>query len=200
MCFHPCILKGKYYVDKIFVGGCIGSCKRTAYFSQSWQFRQHDISVSIHIKSSSLSSISSVTTTKTMASPVSAIWIISGLNLRTSVSFQATAALREAELQFLRAAELGDIYEVIRIMRNNEDFNVDCVDAMGRTALRLAVRQQHIDVSIFSRMHWNVNGVKLTKVWKCHNNVLLVNGCTGSCHDWSRNTIVMAFFFQLASP
>ena len=58
--------------------------------------------------------------------------------------------LVDVEEEFLHAAEFGDIPTVRRLLAENSDLNVDCIDALGRTALRLAVKNEHLEVSLFS--------------------------------------------------
>ncbi|XP_035825162.1 short transient receptor potential channel 3-like [Aplysia californica] len=52
----------------------------------------------------------------------------------------------DVEEEFLHAAEFGDIPNVKRILSEYVDLNVDCIDALGRTALRLAVKNEHLEV------------------------------------------------------
>jgi len=55
--------------------------------------------------------------------------------------------LADVEEEFLHAAEFGDIPTVKQLVDRNTDLNVDCIDALGRTALRLAVKNEHLEVS-----------------------------------------------------
>lgn len=55
--------------------------------------------------------------------------------------------LVDVEEEFLHAAEFGDIPTVRRLLSENSELNVDCIDALGRTALRLAVKNEHLEVS-----------------------------------------------------
>ena len=55
--------------------------------------------------------------------------------------------LVDVEEEFLHAAEFGDIPTVRRLLAENVELNVDCIDALGRTALRLAVKNEHLEVS-----------------------------------------------------
>ncbi|XP_059176499.1 short transient receptor potential channel 7-like, partial [Physella acuta] len=52
----------------------------------------------------------------------------------------------DLEEEFLHAAEFGDIPNVKRILNDCVDLNIDCIDALGRTALRLAVKNEHLEV------------------------------------------------------
>ncbi|CAG5116513.1 unnamed protein product, partial [Candidula unifasciata] len=52
----------------------------------------------------------------------------------------------DVEEEFLHAAEFGDIHCVKRILTDYKDFNSDCTDALGRTALRLAVKNEHLEI------------------------------------------------------
>ncbi|BFZ13049.1 hypothetical protein BsWGS_16088 [Bradybaena similaris] len=52
----------------------------------------------------------------------------------------------DIEEEFLHSAEFGDIPNVKRILNDFVDLNVDCIDALGRTALRLAVKNEHLEV------------------------------------------------------
>lgn len=53
----------------------------------------------------------------------------------------------DLEEEFLHAAEFGDIPSVKRILDQTPEMNVDCIDALGRTALRLAVKNEHLEVN-----------------------------------------------------
>lgn len=62
--------------------------------------------------------------------------------------------LADVEEEFLHASEFGDIPTVRRLLADNSDLNVDCIDALGRTALRLAVKNEHLEVtSLFSFLY-----------------------------------------------
>ncbi|GFN92280.1 short transient receptor potential channel 6 [Plakobranchus ocellatus] len=52
----------------------------------------------------------------------------------------------DVEEEFLHAAEFGDVPNVKKILAENNDLNIDCIDALGRTALRLAVKNEHLEV------------------------------------------------------
>ncbi|KAK3787112.1 hypothetical protein RRG08_030275 [Elysia crispata] len=52
----------------------------------------------------------------------------------------------DVEEEFLHAAEFGDVPNVKKILAENADLNIDCIDALGRTALRLAVKNEHLEV------------------------------------------------------
>ena len=54
----------------------------------------------------------------------------------------------DAEEEFLHAAEFGDVPTVKRLLDEFLGLNVDCIDALGRTALRLAVKNEHLEVSV----------------------------------------------------
>ena len=56
--------------------------------------------------------------------------------------------LVDVEEEFLHAAEFGDIPTVRRLLTENSELNVDCIDALGRTALRLAVKNEHLEVGV----------------------------------------------------
>lgn len=58
----------------------------------------------------------------------------------------------DIEEEFLHAAEFGDIHNVKRIINEFMELNVDCIDALGRTALRLAVKNEHLEVSFCSSL------------------------------------------------
>ncbi len=48
--------------------------------------------------------------------------------------------------RFLDACENGDYPTVVFILENLRDFNIDVTDSLGRTALRLAVENEHLEV------------------------------------------------------
>ena len=64
--------------------------------------------------------------------------------------------LVDAEEEFLHAAEFGDVPTVKRIVERNRELNVDCIDALGRTALRLAVKNEHLEVGLLLYVVVNV--------------------------------------------
>jgi ankyrin repeat protein len=47
---------------------------------------------------------------------------------------------------FVRACTNGDHQKVLTILNLIKDFNIDVADNMGRTALRLAITNEHLDV------------------------------------------------------
>ncbi len=53
----------------------------------------------------------------------------------------------EVESELLRACEVGDIPSVKRILAQHPNLDVNCTDILGRTPLRLAVENEHLDVS-----------------------------------------------------
>ena len=48
---------------------------------------------------------------------------------------------------FFRSCENGDYRTVIKILKVIPDFNVNVTDNLGRTALRLAVENEHLEVN-----------------------------------------------------
>ena len=54
--------------------------------------------------------------------------------------------LSTLEEDFIYAAEFGDIPTVQRILDENPHLNVDFSDILGRTPLRLAVGNEHLEV------------------------------------------------------
>lgn len=63
--------------------------------------------------------------------------------LTVDLNFQ----LSSLEEDFIYAAEFGDIPTVQRILDENPLLNVDFSDILGRTPLRLAVGNEHLEVS-----------------------------------------------------
>ena len=51
---------------------------------------------------------------------------------------------------FVDACENGDINTVNNIIKNVKDFNIEITDNLGRTALRLAVENEQLEVYIYS--------------------------------------------------
>ena len=49
--------------------------------------------------------------------------------------------------RFLEACENADLSTVNSILHNIKDFNVEVTDNLGRTALRLAVENENLEVS-----------------------------------------------------
>lgn len=68
------------------------------------------------------------------------------LKLQSVCSF--SPQLSGVESEFLHSAEFGDIPSVKRMVVENPDLNVDCIDILGRTALKLAVKNEHLEVSV----------------------------------------------------
>lgn len=54
---------------------------------------------------------------------------------------------KKEEEEFLRAVEVGDIPTVRKLLSRESDLDVNCTDILGRTPLRLAVENEHLDVS-----------------------------------------------------
>ena len=48
--------------------------------------------------------------------------------------------------RFVNACENGDLAIVNLILQNIKDFSIDIADNLGRSALRLAVENEHIEV------------------------------------------------------
>jgi ankyrin repeat protein len=48
--------------------------------------------------------------------------------------------------KFIDACENGDIKTVNFILQNIKEFNIEITDNLGRTALRLAVENEHLEV------------------------------------------------------
>ena len=54
----------------------------------------------------------------------------------------------QEELDFLSAAEYNDFKRCRRLLENHPQLNVDVLDPLGRSALRLAVRNENNEVRI----------------------------------------------------
>ena len=52
--------------------------------------------------------------------------------------------------RFVDACENGDINTVNNIIQNIKDFNIEVTDNLGRTALRLAVENEQLEVNCFN--------------------------------------------------
>ena len=65
-----------------------------------------------------------------------------------------SSARTNEELSFLHAVEFSDVMSVRRLIRENPTLNVDVIDALGRTALRLAVRNENKEVLCVIRVYW----------------------------------------------
>ncbi|XP_021357995.1 short transient receptor potential channel 3-like isoform X2 [Mizuhopecten yessoensis] len=68
------------------------------------------------------------------------------MSLMSRTSIESAKTLVDIEDEFLHAAEFGDVPTVKQLVDRNADLNVDCIDALGRTALRLAVKNEHLEV------------------------------------------------------
>ncbi|XP_040903117.1 short transient receptor potential channel 6 [Toxotes jaculatrix] len=60
---------------------------------------------------------------------------------------QSSSCLSMTEELFLDAAEYGNIPEVRRMLEEQPDLNVNCVNYMGQNALQLAVANEHLEVA-----------------------------------------------------
>ncbi|XP_067652080.1 short transient receptor potential channel 7-like isoform X1 [Haliotis asinina] len=70
----------------------------------------------------------------------------SRLNLGADKGIGAHRSLSILEEEFIYAAEFGDIPTVQRILEENANLSVDYSDILGRTPLRLAVGNEHLEV------------------------------------------------------
>ncbi|KAH9502962.1 Short transient receptor putative channel 3 [Bulinus truncatus] len=52
----------------------------------------------------------------------------------------------DVEEEFLHAAEFGDVHNVCRLLKDHSELDTECNDALGRTALRLAVKNEHLEI------------------------------------------------------
>ena len=50
--------------------------------------------------------------------------------------------------ELLHAAEVGDLPSVQKLLHENPDLDVNCRDLMGRTPLRLASGNEHLEVDL----------------------------------------------------
>jgi hypothetical protein len=48
--------------------------------------------------------------------------------------------------QFVRACETGDYSTVHRILKGNQISNIDVTNQLGRTAMQLAIENEHLEV------------------------------------------------------
>ena len=59
------------------------------------------------------------------------------------ISFLKELTVKE---QFVHACGNGDYHTVNRILEENPKFNIDVTDQLGRTAMRLAIENEHLEV------------------------------------------------------
>ena len=52
--------------------------------------------------------------------------------------------------KFVRACENGDYSTVHQILRDNPKFNIDVTNQLGRTAMQLAIENEHLEVGLSS--------------------------------------------------
>nr|XP_034338793.1 short transient receptor potential channel 3-like isoform X1 [Crassostrea gigas] len=71
---------------------------------------------------------------------------LSRLALSSEKSNNTKGPLSDLEEEFIFAAEFGDIPTVKRLLEEHPNFNVDFNDILGRTPLRLAVGNEHLEV------------------------------------------------------
>ncbi|KAL8589975.1 hypothetical protein ACOMHN_007001 [Nucella lapillus] len=67
-------------------------------------------------------------------------------SFRSSTSLDSQKGFGDVEEEFLHAAEFGDVPTTRRLLNEYHELNVDCIDALGRTALRLAVKNEHLEI------------------------------------------------------
>ena len=60
----------------------------------------------------------------------------------------ATYQPTSEEIQYLEAAEYGDIPTIGKLLAESKTLNVNCVDYMGQNALQLACGNEHLEVNI----------------------------------------------------
>ena len=65
------------------------------------------------------------------------------------------------------ACENGDYPTVTRILESIKDFNIDVTDNLGRSALRLAVENEHLEVHTQSEPLFFMQTWKLDFVFLC---------------------------------
>ncbi|XP_076470578.1 short transient receptor potential channel 7-like isoform X3 [Babylonia areolata] len=65
---------------------------------------------------------------------------------RLNLSNDKNRSLTTVEEEFIYAAEFGDIPTVKRVLEEHPNFSVDYSDILGRTPLRLAVGNEHLEV------------------------------------------------------
>jgi len=53
--------------------------------------------------------------------------------------------------QFVRACENGDYSTVHRLLKGNQIPNIDVTNQLGRTAMQLAIENEHLEVGLFFR-------------------------------------------------
>ncbi|XP_076470184.1 short transient receptor potential channel 7-like [Babylonia areolata] len=67
-------------------------------------------------------------------------------SFKSSTSMDSQKGFGDVEEEFLHAAEFGDVPTTKRLLSEYQELNVDCIDALGRTALRLAVKNEHLEI------------------------------------------------------
>ena len=77
-----------------------------------------------------------------------AFYTLNGKNVNVMLEYIFSFQLSTLEEDFIYAAEFGDIPTVQRILDENPHLNVDFSDILGRTPLRLAVGNEHLEVTV----------------------------------------------------
>ncbi|XP_076464223.1 short transient receptor potential channel 7-like [Babylonia areolata] len=72
----------------------------------------------------------------------------------------SNSARTSDEVAFLRAVEMSDISTARRLLAGNPALNVDVIDALGRTALRLAVRNENRELVELLVEHCNSQNIQ----------------------------------------
>ena len=80
---------------------------------------------------------------------------------------------------FVKACANGENDKVLRILDAIKDFNIDVADNLGRTALRLAIANEHLDVIIHFIFIWSINEIQKKSTFESDDDfmmeILLIN-------------------------
>ena len=71
-----------------------------------------------------------------------------------SKSIFGDVPLTDAERRFLRAAHTGDVQDLVTVLEENGHLSINCVDYLGRSALHLAVLEEHHAVLVYLLDRW----------------------------------------------
>ena len=77
------------------------------------------------------------------------------MNSRKRVSSKVRQEMGSLDVneRFVEACATGDYQTVLFILESIKDFNIDVSDNLGRTALRLAVASEHLEVILILDAH-----------------------------------------------
>ena len=57
--------------------------------------------------------------------------------------------MKDINVLFIMACENGDYITIMNLLNSIKDFNIDITNDLGKSALRLAIENEHLEVNFF---------------------------------------------------